>query len=351
MTITRRWQTGCELNWWDEFDGYLGAGIIISSASKKTGTYSYQMGGNSSVEGSFYKNVPVTYQVRFGLHLRTPNTKYNNTQVRTIRVMTDGGGAELFRMLSNPSGTGMLFYVQNGAQQVGGLVPITQDLYYHWGIDLKINASTGWCYIYKDGDLVASFSGDTGSAQIGRIDYGSYPALGAYIWDTSQYAYYDDMFIDDTTGEGAAARVPDRRFPLISPDGNGNYSQMTGSDGNQVDNYLLVDEIPPSSADYVRAGSADLIDSYTLEDYTLPVNASIIAVIPTAAVRKESVEDMKLALGTRLSSTDLVGSDQALGTSYETRFERQTTKPGGGAWTETDVDNAEVIIKSRGTYT
>jgi len=355
MTITRRWQSGLELNsLLSEFTRGIGdtPGNNSILATPKTGTYAFAAKGMSyQGEYSHEVDIPLTYQLRVGGHIRTPDTYHNImiVNILTIRV----GDSILCGLRSNSDGTSWVFYRNGNLGTTIGSHPIAKNTYYHVGIDAKFAASGGWLSLYIDGDLVLNFSGDTTATQVAKVTFGTYPRPAGYsaLWETLQYAYYDDLFIDDTTGEGAAAVVPDRRFSLISPDGDGNYSQMMGSDGDQINNSLLVDEIPPSGVDYVKAASTDLFDSYVMADYTKPGSASIIAVIPIVRAKKESVADIQLALGTRLSSTDLIGSDQALGTSYARAiFERQTTKPGGGAWAEADVDGAEVIIKSRGTY-
>jgi hypothetical protein len=354
MTITRQWQTGWELNsFYSECDERLGvaSNLSISSTSFKTGTYSLRIGGTEDYDASAVKNFTSTYQLRVGIHVRTPEMTAINNKVRVLTIQT-AGGTDLLHMYVDGESNYVYFYVKNGTTAVGNLIPIMIDTYYHWGIDIKIDGSVGWCYIYKDGILVASFSGDTGTDQMERILFGSYPEFQNNDWKSGYYAYYDDITIDDTTGEGSAAIIPDHRYEFVIPNGDGNYSQMTGSDGNQINNYLLVDEIPPNDdTDFVRAGSTSLTDSYALADYTLPKNAEIKAVIPIAVSKKTSAEDIKLALGTRLSSTDLIGTSQVLPTSYAlAKWERQTTKPGGGAWTESDVDSAEIVIESDGTY-
>jgi hypothetical protein len=142
------------------------------------------------------------------------------------------------------------------------------------------------------------------------------------------------------------------RFYPSLPNGDGNYSQFDGSDGNQVNNYQLVDEVPANVTDYVETVTVDQFDSYDLADIALSVGATILAVIPTVySVRDGDAEE--IALGTRLGGADLVGSDQVPPSGYSDKAflnERQTTKPGGGAWAEADVNNAEIVIKSRGSY-
>lgn len=349
MTIIRRVQTGFELaSWSHETDGVVvkAPNPYYSTTTVKTGTYSMRS-PSSDNGGTFYWTVPSTYQLRVGFHFRIDYTAVESTKSRfcTFRSGTPTDLAILFYKRS----AGSIHLTVAGVEQDVNIGVLGLSTWVHIGIDIKIDGSSGWIKVYLDGTEILSYTGNTGTLQMESVTLGDQSWSGYCTNET----FFDDLYINDATGEGAATVVPDRRFPLISPDGNGNYSQMTGSDGDQTDNYLLVDEIPPNGdTDFVRAGAPSLNDSYAMADYTKPANADIIAVIPIAVVQKESVDDIKLAVGTRLSATDLIGSAQELPTSYGlAKWERQTTKPGGGAWTEADVDGAELVLESGGTYT
>ena len=215
------------------------------------------------------------------------------------------------------------------------------------GFDVYIHSSAGWVEIEKNGVSILSFSGNTGNVDIDELCYGSLnpPSGGSY-----HAHYYDDIYVDDTTGEGSASSPPMYKFEWIYPDATGNYDGWVGSDSNNTDNYALVDERPPVEADYVEEDTVDQFDSYTMTTYTLGAGEEITAVIPMVyAQRYGAAED--IALGTRYSGTDVIGSDQDPGAgAYTYTQERQTTKPGGGAWDQTSLTGVEVVIKSRGTF-
>jgi hypothetical protein len=83
--------------------------------------------------------------------------------------------------------------------------------------------------------------------------------------------------------------------------------------------------------------------------YTLGAGESCVALIPVAVCKHTGATE-DIAIGTRYSSTDVIGSDQDPGNNYGPNAERQTTKPGGGAWDQTAIDGVEVVVKSRGSY-
>lgn len=337
MAITRVWQGGLE-------EGSIGvfgvtSGLQITTTSK-TGTYAMV---NDLYYGNGYGDIliPNTRQVRVGQFTRWDHTNTRNVYNRVLTLRS--GSSELVSVrIDFPSQ-----YIQlwvGGASVDTANYPVSSGEWHHIGLDVKIDSSSGWGKVYVDGVEQLSTSGNTGNADIVKF------RVGLEIVDWGGYVHTDDVYLDDTTGEGSAAVCPILRFYPLTMDGNGNYAQWDGSDGNSTDNYLLVDERPPNDwTDYVQTTVTDEYDSYTMTGITLGTGQTVNAVIPTAyAIRTGSTE--QIALGTRLSGTDSIGSDQTPELSWIFLSERQTTKPGGGSWSESDVNGAELVIKSRGTY-
>lgn len=349
MTITREDQTGFELPsivW--ECSGYWGGNMAITSDAPRSGTYAYRNGGDQNSHGSLYWNLSASYQKRMGLYFRTGAT-YSSVHCR-ILTLYNSAGTELLR-ISTTNGNASQYQVILASVGTIATLDIVQNTYCHWGLDVKINATTGWVYLYKDADLVCQYNGNTGSTQITRFALGSYPALNFNSWANGSYAYYDDLLLEDSAGEGAPGPVPLRSFLYYPVSGNGTQSNLDGSDGNKVDNYALLDENPPSGTDYVFTAASGTQDDYALPNITLPVNSSINAVIPLAIGQKGDYTDCKIALGLLLSGTEDIETGQAMVATYRRYIRRLTSKPGGGAWTESDFNNLNLILKTAGTFT
>lgn len=340
MAITRLRNCGAELNdKWMEVDAteqYGGDGITIQTDYVYTGTYSFRVWNGSITNSRAIYNFGSTItQCRVGLWYRIQSlaSTLNHMSIRT------SSGTDIAQLQCSSSGSQI--YV-NGAvrDSTGG------NYYQNWHhilIDLKIDSVNGWCYVYRDGLLDLSWDGNTGSTGVNRF------VIGKWGNNYTHIANWDDIYIDNTTGEASPVAGPLLRFYYVLPNGNGNYAQWTGSDGDSTDNYQLVDERPPSSTDYVQGLTADQYDSYAMNTISLADGQLVKAVIPTViAKRNGSVE--QLAIGTRYSSTDLISSDKTPGGSYDLYDERQTTKPGGGDWEQTSIDGMELLLKSRGTY-
>lgn len=339
MAITRIWQSGWELQ--SEALELTAETTSLNTTYAKTGIRSLNITTANNGTG-YYEHSAALTQCRLGFHWRQDgNTALSGAlNICSLRSGTTAICSIQYNIFTSE------WVVLCGSTEVGRQsdpVANARNTWMHIGVDVKIDGAAGWVQVYRDGNLIINFSGDTndGGANFNRLYWGS--STGS-VWTTTMV---DDCYWDNTAGEGAGAAPPDLRFQYILPNGDGNYSNWTGSDGNSVNNSLLVDELPPSSTDYVSVTTQPVTDSYALADYTPTPGATVAAVIPTAMALKDLAgTTLKLALGTRLSATDVVGTAQALTTGYLRYWERQTTKPGGGAWTESDVDSAEVVIQS-----
>jgi hypothetical protein len=344
MTIERIWQSGFESGSINELPAVNGSGMSIQvAATDLTGSYCLRHYPDNPTRLEI--DFTATNQARVGFRYRT-DSGYSTTEI--VRFQTSAGAADVFEIRHATAGGILTLYINDVLQDTsyGNILLLGQTR--HISMDCKVDAASGWCKVYLDGEEIMSYSGNTGSTQIERLCIGNNTDVGS----GQRYTYFDDIYVDDTTGEGSTTVPPLLKFFWVAPDGNGNYSQWDGSDGNSVDNYQLVDEIPPSTADYVETSTTAEFDSYTMGSRTLETNETINAVIPIAYVRREESTE-EIALGTRLSSTDVVSSGLIPSNTYtygSFYWDRQTTKPGGGSWGQADINAFEAILKSEGSY-
>lgn len=329
MTITRRAQTGAETGHLAELSSYTGAFSV--QAVPYTGSYSFK--DLASSHGVLA--ILGTRRVRIGLQIRADS--------RLVRYLV------CFRDVSNNKING-LRWLNNGNVElvVNEVVQDTEvgmnigTSWMHIGLDCYIHSTSGWVKAYSDGLEVMSYSGNTGNVDITNAAFGHFGDQG-----TSYQCYFDDIYVDDMTGEAGSVFCPLLKFRFVSPNGAGNYTQWDPSAGS---NYQCVDEVPPGDGDYVETQVVDELDSYAMNTYSLGVGEQIQAIIPIARAQRFGTTE-EIALGTRLSSVDAIGSDQATTYgSYDYVSERQIEKPGGGDWTQSDLDAVEAVIKSRGLF-
>ena len=335
MAINRVWQCGFETNSAKEYDG----GTQYSSGPVRTGNENNRLLVSSGTASTryIYKNIPATRQIR------TAYAGYKDALGTSGQFLVIRDASTNLVEIRLDSMYELALYVGGVEKDITTNSPYDEDIWLHMGIDCKIDSSTGWASVSLNGEEILSFSGDTGNSDIESVRFGS----PDYIMGGSSYFYMDDLYIDDTTGESSASVCPILRFDWTTPNADGNYSQWMGSDGNQVNNYLLVDSV---GTDYVEVSGVDLLDSYNMSTVTLGEGQIFEAVIPIGYAQRYNVSG-EVAIGTRYSSTDVLGSDTDPGYgTYNYFWERQTTKPGGGAWDQTSINTFETVIKSRGSF-
>lgn len=208
----------------------------------------------------------------------------------------------------------------------------------------KLDNVNGIFQTYIDGNLAIDYSGDTNP--------GAYTEIDNIYWLGNSYAMcnLDDLALNDTTGGADNSWCGNGIIMKMYPDGMGD-TAWHGSDGDDVNNHLLVDEFPDDGdLTYVYRDGDDsgIQDHYTLNDldYT---NKTVLRIWPEARARKTSDAAYTLKLGIlpsggaddmsagrNLSQDDYA---QILGNDY-------TTNPvDANPWEEADLDPLEMIIE------
>jgi len=347
MAITRRWQAGCESNLTasptgeNEFD--VVSGSITTTATAKTGSLAFKIASLASPSADVV--LSATRQIRIGGHW---NLQAQAATTGTL-VFWRAAGVDLgsVRMVAGDLNLNLGLYDAAGNQQAVVNNIYTAGAYFHLGVDIKIDNAAGWVKVYVDGTEVLSWTGNTGNANIDSVRFGG-AATGSgprSLADT----YLDDAYIDDTTGEVAAA-VPDRRFAYIIPDGVGNYSQCAPV--GSANHWENVDDRPhDSDTTYNEANVLNERDTYTMTTVALPAGWTIAAVIPCLYCKKtDAGTDTEITPTLRESATDDDGTSVDADSSYSLKWERFTTKPSGGAWTQAALDGLEVGFVGTGTF-
>jgi len=165
------------------------------------------------------------------------------------------------------------------------------------------------------------------------------------FYQTTNPSYVDDVVVMDSSGSAMNDLIGDIKVECLLPNGNGNSSQLAGSDGNSTDNYALVDEVPANAdTDYVQSATVGQKDTYTYGN--LATTAGTVHGVQVATyARKTDAGTRKIASVARLSTTEEDSAEFILSTSYQVLTDVRPTKPGGGAWTIADVNNAEFGVK------
>lgn len=199
-------------------------------------------------------------------------------------------------------------------------------------------AGTGRFIMRQNGAVVIDYNGTTRlsgtDTTVSQFRLLQQPA------DQSRQLWIDDLYILNNIGTPNTF-LGDCQVVTLFPNGNGSSSQGTGSDGNSVDNYALVNEVNMNTATYVDLSIGER-DMYT---YTDPAVAQgfVHGVQTRAYVTKtDAGGTIGMRNVARLASTEIAGADYYPGAgSFGFTNTFMPTKPGGGAWTLADLSAAE----------
>lgn len=212
-------------------------------------------------------------------------------------------------------------------------------------IELKVhvnNAPSGYMELWVNGVKVGELTGvDTQStdAVVNSVTFG----LGS---NNSSRVTIDDCYGLDSSGAAPYNdRLGDVRIECLVPNANGDASQLLGSDGNSVDNYALVDEMPYAAGDHV-SGAAGLKDLYNMTDLSIPagriyaVQSHLVlsktdsgAALAHPLVKQAGVEVKESGLGLSLTPTYALS-------------DIHTAAPDGTDWTVSKVNSAQFGVEA-----
>ena len=174
---------------------------------------------------------------------------------------------------------------------------------------LRVHDTLGEVIIKVDGVEIINFAGDTKNGGTStRLDCVEFRPNGFSA------NFLDDWLVNDTTGSVNNSWTGEITIKGIRPAGNGANSGLVGSDGNSTDNYLLVDEYPLNTTDYVGSATAGLKDTYDLNAVD---SATCWGFSESAYAAKSDVGTKFFSTSTRASGGTIVASaNQPLSTTY-----------------------------------
>lgn len=346
MSYTRTWQAGAELQTIAEIESAVTLGTanpVVSSTKAKTGTYSFRFGGDSYTSG---KALNAAAAVRAGFYINHNGVSATSGREAILVYMP----AAVNNLYIDWFSTDSTLRIRSGSTTLASVAVTaaginTVDQWYHIGVIYK-GGSDGFITVYVDGVPALTYSGSLQSAINGFYIGGRGTAFNGW----NSYLYVDDFYVD--VGDGSEGDAPPSSLRFLWSQANAAGTSANLSVSGAGSNYQAVDEAPPNGdTDYVYASASGVKDSYNTADITVPAGHVVNAVIPTSwARRTDAGTDSRWKLGTLLSGTTALGSALGMGTGYGIVFERQTEKPGGGSWSESDVNSAEFVHESAGSF-
>jgi len=310
-----------------------GNSITNTTTNARIGGRCFVINNNTSGKRTLGAS-PSEFYIRFALQVASDTVTY--------KFAWFSGATELGSIRRNTSIQCLDIYTSTGTLQVSGTKPILKDTLYVIEAHIKIADAGGVIEFKIDGVTQTGFSGDTKPGAATTIDTIHFETTGTNVM------YLDDMALNDTTGGADNSWCGDAHIYALTPNGNGNANQFTGSDGNSTDNYLLVDEIPSNSdTDYVQDATSGHKDLYTFTNLAnIPAGASVVRVIVETRTREITAAGDAIKLGVRSAGTESFSSNIVVGVSYQAQKAEFLVDPATGvAWLQTAVDALEAGVQ------
>lgn len=280
--------------------------------------------------------------VNWWSYINDPDSSFFNTNGSMLRI-TDTLSTVDIRIMR---GSGLTLDVRRGTALVAqSPVGVYTALAYHhveMRIDTGTSSITGAIEVRLNGDTVINASG----LNFGAATTSAKPRRIGFAGNQGQAQWIDDVIIFDT---GAADTFDTFVGPIhihaLSPNGNGDRSELTGSDADSTDNYQLVDEVPFSDADYVEGTSGEA-DLYAFAD--VPTDISVLGVAHYFRSRDEGGGGVSARGLCKPTTTEFQGGDKTLTTSYYGYMQPWDHDPqAAAAWTPSTLNAAQFGIEAR----
>lgn len=305
-----------------------------AAPAARTGSYS---GGFNSTTRSLTIPASSTVIVGFAVYYSSTNTAAG---VFWPSFQGDGGATSHMR-LGHSTSTGVLSARRSTTEVANSGARVLPTNEWHY-IEVKTTvADTGGIFVVRvDGEEWINYTGDTKNA-------GTATTIDRIQWSGPSGTWrIDDVYVCDGIGATSNDFLGDVKVETLLPNGNGVTSQWVGSDGNSVDNYALVDEVPANTTDYVASPTIGNRDLYEFGNLQM-TSGQVIGVQPTYYGQKSDAGAASIIDVARLADGTVdTGPSKALSTTWSQAAGKvREAKPGGGAWTISDVNGAQFGVE------
>lgn len=329
--IARKWTTRVE--------GFANQVNISSGTGRHGGNslrYTPNIGGNNYVRKSLTSQS--TWILGVGFRTQSPIV------AAQIFGVSDAGTTQIDVRLN---ATGTLSVTRNGTVLATSTATLTAGAYYYVELKTNIHNTTGTYEVRVYGAAVigpttGANTRATSNNSADQVFVGSPGVTGG-----NTILDWCDFYACDGQGSSNNDFLGDVRVEAIFPNGNGNSSQFTGSDGNSTDNYLLVDDTtsPDDDSTYVESSTAGHKDTYAMGNMS-STPSSIKGVQTCILGRKTDAGTRTICPVIRSGGTDYDGTTVSLGDSYLYHLQVYEQNPNtSAAWTGSGVDGMEAGVK------
>lgn len=309
--------------------------ISADNAQKRSGNYSYYAGNWGGAVKVFPSPLSEFYMRYAFREQATPGANFEH--------VFKSGGTTLIAIVWNP--TSEIWDVKIGGVTVAStsyMVPF-YGVWALWEIYVKIDDAPNGRFVLKiSGATEVDYTGDTKPGADTTIDRFGTNNVNAFGCN------FDDMALNDTTGLVDNSWCGDEHYEILNPNGNGDTNDWTGSDGDKVNNYALVDEIPPTGdTDYVASDTPTEQDMYNLTAFT-DTGKVVTRVWAECRARDANASSGEIKIGFKTGGTVyLCSTDRVLLDIYRRVVgdEALVNPADSGVWEKADLDALQFVAE------
>lgn len=299
-------------------------------------------GGNLQSGDNLGYNIPVADQhdtLIIGFAKRT--TAYHNSGSANYWGFYSDDGATAHVRFQWAINTGQLscWY---GPTAAGVIYDFLPNVWYYVEFKARLHDTLGFVEVRVNGNVVFSVTGvDTKNGGTKTV-FDHWRFSTSNISPVRRHTNIDDLYMMNGAGSVNNDFLGDIAIETLFPNGNGDSSDFVGSDGNSVDNYLLVDEAVPDYTDWVGGSTVGAKDLYEMQN---PVRTSgpVFGAIITAFTVNGDSGPRSLRTIAKKGSTVANGGSTALVTTPS--IQRQVIEEDfdtGGQLTIADIQALQV---------
>lgn len=316
-----------------------GAGVLNDTANSRTGSGGSWAGPGNQGIVNIQSIIPATTTFVFGF-----GAKFPSTNTTTFCYVHDGVSIHLSLRLTSLGALNL--YRGDGVTLLATSATTPFSITGVWRyIEFKatIDDVAGSVTVRVDGTTVLTYSGDTRNGSTATVT-----TMVLFNLGNPGTTYFDDVYALDTTGPAPYNDfLGDIVVRTLLPTGDGDSSGWLGSDGNSVNNSLLVDEVTSSMTDYVAANVSGTSDLYALAD--VPSTYDVLAVREVVYAAKSDGGVSPVVLPQAKGSVGTVRTDTALPALSTTPLpygaDIRTTDPDGNALTATRLNAMQIGVQ------
>lgn len=266
-------------------------------------------------------------------------------------VWGDNGATQHVSICADYNGGTSRILVYRGAMGTGTLlgsvsIPSLQaNQWYYFECQVTLSDTVGAVTVKQNGTTVVSLTG------IDTKNGGTNSTIDTLLMNwysggwSDRHMYVDDLYITNGAGSVNNGFLGDIAVETLYPSGDGSSSQWVGSDGNSVNNSLLVDEATPDPADYVQSGTTGNRDLYAYTNLSRSAG-SIYGVQVASYTQATDSGGRNVKNAIKSSSTTTTGTDQPVTTTYDPKVDIFETDPNTtAAWAIAGVNAAEFGVE------